>query len=126
MRQFTFLPIAILALNTGSEAEEKAILKAHGFSANKPLEGHYKGEQEQAWLVCLSGQEDRRKLVELAREYKQESVLFSGIDRTSVLYFVGDGHEEIVGVLTEVHESIAKEKDAYTFDPQSGKYFLTV
>lgn len=125
MRELSFRPIAILALNAGSEEHERAILAANGFNANKPLVGVYKGQEERSWLVALSDTEDARaKLVELAAAYDQESVLFSGMDRYSVLHYVEDGREEQLGVLRAVPAGVAKGKDCYTFDPVSGEYFI--
>lgn len=126
MRQNTFLPIAFIALNAGTDEQELTILKEHGFQANKPMKGVYKGKEENSWLICITGQEQRRKLVDLAREYKQESILFSGIDRTCTLHYIEDGREEILGVLTETPEHHAKQQQSYTFDPQSGKYWVVL
>jgi hypothetical protein len=59
----------------------------------------------------------------LAGCYNQESVLFSGIDRTCELVY-RDGKAEIIGVLTEVSQEEAEAAEAYTHDKELGKYWL--
>ena len=124
MRQFTFTPIAILAINVGDEQTERDILKSRGFKANKPLVGVYKGQEERAWLVPVTDAESRQEIVALAKDYNQESVLFSGIDRTTVLHYVETHKVEEIGVLSAVPEDYAKAQESYTLDPESGQYFV--
>lgn len=126
MRQFTFQPIAILALNAGHEEHERSILKVNGFNAIKPLLGVYKGQEERAWLVCISTPEEKEAVVNLAGKYDQDSVLFSGIDRTCTLRYLDEREDNILGVLKEVPEVFAKTQDSYTYDAKSDQYFVAL
>jgi len=125
MRAIVQTPIAILALNAGDKEYERGILKANGFHATKSLDGVYKGHAEQAWLVCISDS-SRQGIIALAKAYNQESVLFSGIDRTCTLHYVEDGREVIAGVLTEVPENFAKDQPAYTYDKVANQYWVAL
>ena len=124
MRQNNFLPIAIFALNGKDEAQERFLIERAGFTANKSMIGVYQGKEERAWLVPITSSEQKARLLELAAEYKQESVLFSGIDRTCQLHFVESGRVEHIGVLSTVSEQYAKGKESYSFDPESGNYYV--
>ncbi len=124
MRQNTFLPIAIFALNCDSEEHERSLIEAAGFNAYKPMEGCYKGEKESAWLVPICNTEQKAALLALAAMCEQESVLFSGIDRVSTLHYVKTGETEVVGVLIETSKEGAESRDCYTYDPEANTYWV--
>lgn len=124
MRDIVKTPIVIFALNAGSEEHEAGILKANGFNARKPLDGVHKGQHELAWLVCIHNTRDRQAIITLAKQYNQESILFSGVDRVCTLYYIADKRADQVGVLTDVPESFAKKQESYTYDKQANKYWV--
>jgi hypothetical protein len=125
MRQNTFLPIVMLALNADDVLErEEKILRDAGFSAIKPVYGVYKGEAERGWLVVISNDNDLKNICDLAWKYNQEAVLYSGVDRWSKLVY-HDGSEMELGLLYTAPEFIARQRDCYTYDGETGLYWVT-
>lgn len=126
MRQVNFLPIVIMALNLGTEEEEKRVFAQHGFNAVKPLEGVYKGSKERSWLIPATEGLHVAALKRIAKRYKQESVLFVAQDRQATLLILNENivdKEVKLGYLHAVSEEYAKSKDCYTFDPSSRQYW---
>jgi hypothetical protein len=98
------------------------ILKSKGLDVVIPCIGSYNGETEDSYIVPMS---EHGKVMELAREYNQESVLIRYADGECYLYFLDDGSMVELGKLVPVSEGEAKESDSYTYRPDLGTYYVT-
>ena len=74
--------------------------------------GVYKGTPEVSFLVIIHSDKDRAKLIDLAQDFNQESILISRPDRSSYLYMIENGDKIELGELQEV-ESV-EGLDAFT------------
>lgn len=116
----TFAPLVILALNTETDVEtEKAILEQAGFEYPRPVDGVYKGEKEQAWLLGINTVESA---LSVARDHGQESILFLDNQRNGWLIYCADERRELLGEFHEVSQSVAISRDSYTIS--DGRYFV--
>lgn len=115
--------IAILELNTVDlPSTELDIIACRGLHA-KHVYGRYKGVQNNAYVVIVNDDDDRVAVESLARQYNQESVLFSRSDRSSYLWFTDDGQTEEIGKLRTV-ANLQSEPDSYTYDPTTNLYWI--
>ena len=112
MFQVTFQPIVIMALNRASIALDVALLHEAGFSDYIQAKGSYKGVQEASYIIPIRGARDLDRLLALAANTGQESILVSRNDRTSYLIYVNGGEETELGVLKPWFRS--ELPDAYT------------
>lgn len=97
--------------NTRTTHNMETILNDYGFSFTQVL-GSYKGATEQSFLVIVNSDKDRAKLIDLAQDFNQESILISRPDRSSYLYMIENGDKIELGELQEV-ESV-EGLDAFT------------
>ena len=97
--------------NTRTTHNMETILNDYGFSFTQVL-GSYKGATEQSFLVIIHSDKDRAKLIDLAQDFNQESILISRPDRSSYLYMIENGDKIELGELQEV-ESV-EGLDAFT------------
>lgn len=117
-------PICIIALNTECLVKERQILNDLGFTGLKRLNGVYKGDHEFSWLVVLEKEEDIVTLIELALEYKQDSILFSNSERETMLVHPDGRPHKYIGTLKNTDRTEAHKHDGYTFDPETGMYWV--
>lgn len=100
--------------------------QAFGPTFIKRVLGSYKGAEEQSFVV--NG--DRRKVLDIAAHFGQESVLHLDTNRQATLYFInqGPGTEtyEKLGRLVTCTEEEAKAGDAWTYDRKQGQYYHVV
>ncbi len=111
-------PAVILALNTGELSDERATLRALGFEF-KPVTGVYKTVTEDSYVVLLKQTDDLKKLMDLAAQHEQESILFLDERRNAKLVYLKDNSTEPLGRFTKVSEVEAKQHDNYTKDDNS-------
>jgi hypothetical protein len=83
------------------------------------ITGSYKGIEEQSIIIPLKLE---RVAHMIARDHNQDSYLRHHNDRTCELVY-STGKVERIGVMTEVPESIAKSKDAWSRGVD-GRYFI--
>ena len=129
-------PFVILALNNESAEQDMAVLNEHGFRF-KHVDGVYKGEKENSYIIPLSHDEDLANfnlsvLRSLALTYNQECILrvhsdgsayLINTDKCSVSKY---GHESYIGQWREVSRHHAEALDGYTYDPEMGRYFAAL
>lgn len=90
------------------------------------VSGHYKGHNEESYLV--QGLEHLDSVLKLCRRYNQESVLISYGDRSSFLLDVKSGRETYIGKLVNVslRDILARQYDSYSFNPYTNLYYSCV
>lgn len=129
-------PFVILALNNDSAEQDMAVLKEYDIPF-KRVDGVYKGEKENAYVVPLPYDEDGAEFLlaalrSLAMGYNQECILrvhpdgsayLVNTDKCSVSRY---GRESYIGQWQEVSRHHAETLDGYTFDPESGRYFAAL
>ncbi len=121
----------IIALNREfkDETEEKGFWYKYGFQYKK-VYGVYKGEHERSYVIPVDPDEgawDVGALRSIAYCANQESILVVHGDGSAFLHYTSDqryGEVEYLGQWRDVPESVAKGSDCYTYDPQTGKYYL--
>jgi hypothetical protein len=98
MNIHTKTPVVILALNFGSERDEKALLAVAGLGERviKTVEGAYKGQIERSFVLDVGhsgpnfGELNLNifdAVLRFAEAYKQESVLFLSYSRDAQLIY---------------------------------------
>lgn len=120
MKQSTFLPIIIFSVQQNLPDDFDNFLN-HEYVKQKLFDakidftetvGSYKGVSELGFMVSA---EHRHAAEILAKQFNQESILYSGPDRFSFLEFIQDGGQPLpIGFLEPVSESEAKSQDAWT------------
>ena len=93
---------------------------------HKYLIGSYKGEVEPAWIV------NSKRLPEIFAEGfldEQESILVlghcrNGGARPAKLEFLKTGKTLELGLFHQSSETVARQRDAWSFDPQQNLYFV--
>lgn len=90
----------------------------------KRVEGCYKGTKESAFFVIADSVPESSTLVtKVQQEYEQETCLYLDSWRLAWLMYK-DGRNEPIGQWHSVPEIVAKKRDAYTFDPFTGVYYV--
>lgn len=90
-----------------------------------PVIGSYKGESEFAFICS---EKDYREVVAERRwTEEQESVMvISRCNKQYAILEYSNGELEGIGSVKEVSMREALEKDAWTYDPETSKWFITV
>lgn len=88
--------------------------------------GCCKGKQERTFICPLVMQYHFEFVLDLAREYMQESILFVSEKQTAILYYLQTGKLDNIGKWTNVSRDAALKQDAYTFDHTSNNFFVAV
>jgi hypothetical protein len=133
MRQITETPkIVILSAELSTETEFFNLLRTNRLlnmirDINLPfgvVEGYYKGVKENSVLVEIKNELDVETLLDFAKNFNQESILYSDENRESCLYICDNGLEnpEMIGKLQAVSELEAKKLDSYTY--VNGAYYI--
>lgn len=94
--------------------------------AGKRVVGSYKGEKEQSYMLPASDFYVRG-LPEVCARHEQESVLYLDGQRGAWLRFApeyGESGQKYLGQWREVPEAVAASRDAWTYDPQSGRFYV--
>jgi len=88
-----------------------------------PVKGCYKGQKEDSFKVNVSDPIDLGLVEKVARFFDQESYLLIDSNRIAWLWFLnGDVHR--LGSLVAASAAEAMAQEAWTFDPESGTYFI--
>ena len=119
----------LIELNTTNKDTERAeIVKAvPGAAGVAETVGAYKGQENRSWLVLLKlnhEAEQIQRLIELARVYRQESILVVDEDRKASLVYMEDERQVDLGTLVAVDEKTAKMQDAWTYAPHNSTYYI--
>ena len=120
------IPVAILALNMKNQSLEFNKLYASGFRLNetyKLAKGSYKGNEERCYIINASKLSDVAKILELAKEHKQECFILLNEEREATKVF-SNGKSEKMGRLKTVSESEALKHESWTYDYNTDQYFL--
>lgn len=89
----------------------------------EPVKGCYKGQEEDSFKVNVNDPIDLGVVDAAARHFEQESYLVIDAERIAWLYYL-KGRTQRLGEFVAVSEFEAKAQDAWTFDPESGTYFI--
>lgn len=122
-------PFAVLALNTDLPPSEEYTrmlslvtnLADLGGVIVKQGIGSYNGIQEMSYIIVTN---DRDGILDIARTFNQESILWVYPDRSADLFFTDtkDGQRQSVGIWHETHKAYAESLPCYSkFD---GRYFV--
>ena len=91
-------------------------------------EGVYKGEVEQSYLIPMDKGTTEYHVTgliyDLAKQYKQESVLVVDTDNNAELWYVDCIEATPIGTWTEVTAGKAQLTD-YTYNKTTNQYFIT-
>ena len=94
------------------------------------VQGKYQGVKEISFLVELDEKDyvnygtQINTVFNLARKYKQDSILMINDDYTAYLLYINSTRKESIGYFIEVDKDTALLKDAYS--KINGKYFITI
>lgn len=119
--------VIIIALNSGYDLHaETRMIKEYSGLDSKPLTGSYKGQCEYSHAVVLNKPLiDEKVLLDLARDWKQESVLLLDKDRRAELIFLDKNVQRLpVGRFTAVYDLEALKHDSWTYDPMYNQYYI--
>lgn len=124
MRTNSHTPAYIFAVNNTAIIEN---LRADGIVL-KDLQGSYKGQREDSWLIDANDWHAIELPATLADD-GQESVLYLDNQRNAWLYFAEDGYAfgakaVHLGPFREAHVTMATLRDAWTRDLSTGKYYV--
>lgn len=94
----------------------------------REVHGCYKGVPELAVVTWPESPLHERQILELARSWNQESVLVVHPDNACELVYLQEQEHapQFIGTWQEVSAEEAADLDAYTYDPESGRYFAAV
>lgn len=114
--------MVIFALNSPND---ELRLRQAGLKANnyKRLQGMYKGIAEDSYIIDMAHID---LIIDLAIEHKQESIMVLDEDRNAKLVYLANMSEESLGQLVEVSASEASNQLAYTYNPETNQFFITV
>jgi hypothetical protein len=121
--------IAIIALGAFDIKRDQEVLRRHFGEQEYPaLVGHYKGVQENSYIVelrkTLTGKITLGDVVDLAKKWNQESVLLLDNQRGAHLIYTDDRPDDYLGAWRELPKTQAIKHDSYTYDPRVNKYFV--
>jgi hypothetical protein len=105
--------------------ELESILKSNGY-AYKKVEGRYKNQKEESFVVILNRSDSLTQLIRLASKFDQESILLVNSDRKAELIYTADPLDGYVlgGTFRLVDGDLIQRTDlSYTYDPNSGYYY---
>ena len=127
MRNVNLKPFVIFAINSDmdSRAEQDLIGAFLGKSVKK-LTGCYNGKTEHSYLVVLDNEEDLILVRDLAAIYNQESILYVDNEREAKLHYLSQPSQKRLGRWSNVSAPVAISSDCYTFDPATGRYYVTI
>jgi hypothetical protein len=92
------------------------------------IEGCYKGTREKSFLIAVPGGEAgyafQTMIPQLARRWGQESWLYVDANRLASLHFCDERPTLILGQWWNAAPLEAKAKDAYSYLPDDGQYYI--
>jgi hypothetical protein len=121
-----FLIFSVYNINEIPSLNYKNSLEVENFLQNlgiafKVVKGCYKGQVENSYVVSSKHE---TKILELAADYNQESILQVDAVKNSSLRFLRDGSIERLGKFVKVEKEEALELDNYTYDFHTSSYFV--
>ena len=122
MRDNTLRPIVILAINTDSYENDIEAIQEFIPNYNRlAIHGVYKGKEELSYIIEVD--DNLADIQALANKYDQECILYLDNQREATLMY-GDGKKEYIGSFKSASKQLAQTKDSYTFNPQTGVYYI--
>ena len=130
------IPFVVIALNNESAEQDMAIFAEYDIPF-KHVNGVYKGEKENAYVIPLPHDGERQDFLlavlrSLAMGYNQECILRVHPDGSAYLVNTDKcrvsryGKETYIGQWQEVSRHHAETIDGYTYDPETGRYFAAL
>lgn len=124
-------PFVILALNLNDRGRECTIMHELFDGRFKELEGCYKGVVENSYLVTvpewtIDGLQRLDKVIDLARQFNQESILLVSQKREASLLYLHDNQPEKlvkIGDFEAITQWEARELDSWTFDRVANQFW---
>jgi hypothetical protein len=121
--------LVLFALNTNDQARElKLIRELFPMNAVAPIKGAYQGTEEDSWMLELTENRESaeiEKILGLAGRFNQHGIMVVDENRAAQLIFVSSRLTQDLGRLHGVAESEARTKDAWTYAPHNGTYYIT-
>ena len=112
----------MIELNSNSQAIEQGYLRHRGLKVKSGL-GSYKNKQSITHLVTFRTIEDLQKIISIAREYHQESILVVDSNRTCDLIYMDPKISPVkLGNWTEITQYEASKSDSWTL--LDNRYFV--
>lgn len=121
MRDTNLKPFVIMAVESvysTPQREADSLINAYGGNW-RPVEGCYKGEREDAYIVTLEDHVTLAHCVAIAAANHQESLLLVDEQRRAHLHYIDSGKVEHLGAFVECQP--AQAGDAYTI--ADGRYY---
>lgn len=124
MRNINLKPIVILALNQDTIKADKGLLSTFTGSefTNSHMVGSYKGKEEPSYILDVI-QYGLDNIIKLAKEHKQECILYLDNERSAYLYYDVNKFEHI-GTFKAVHKDEALKHDGWTLNPETNQYYI--
>lgn len=108
---------AIFALNTDNDMK---IIRKKGIYFALKVEGKYKGQTEDSYIVTINSKERFNKVIELAKEYNQETILLAYSNERLKLFSAllwnvqNDTPIDKLYLFLKVHKKDALQSEGYT------------
>ena len=131
MRNNNYEPIVILALNKDTISDDYIeIAEVLDLYKIKRLKGKYTHDDgtgiiENSYIIPLL-HVTVSDCIRLARDNKQESILYIDNQREAWLYYCNDGIWSHLGSFTRVSKDYALKQDNYTLDNSSNNYYCCI
>lgn len=90
----------------------------------KQVQGKYKDNEEDSFVVVQSGNNELRSLLEeLASDFEQESILLIDANRAAWLLY-SSGEDEYIGKWEAATREIAQQQEGYTYCPVLNQHYI--
>lgn len=109
----TMKRFVMFATNTNENGLAERFIKPIGF---KKVQGAYKGQLEDSYLVLANEDTYLNTVRKLAKLYNQESILIVNEDRKAYLEYIGTGKQVYIGQWTSIDSLTAQSLDNWTLD----------
>jgi hypothetical protein len=119
--------IAIVSMNSiDSEYPDyqNDFLFVRNLSGKPVIENHQHGNQIVSYMIIINEKEDYDSVIDIAKTFKQDSILISRKDRSTYKLFVDTGDKEELGAFRSVAKKIAQKESFYFNDAANGSYYI--
>lgn len=132
MKFYDNQPCIIMAFNQDEDPAGELVMveymttrdPAHDIGV-KQVQGFFDGVSETSYVCTYHTDSEYDRLIDLAFQNNQKSILRLDNQRNAYLYNVKNAEEAFIGKWVSVSEAIAKEFNAWTFDPSTNQYYIT-
>ena len=118
----------VLALNCYSKVGDIQALNHFGISRFKAVQGKYKGQKENAYIVPFNTVEQLQHIIFVARHFNQEAVLVVDKNRVAELVHLDNSNKsmmpEVIGKFQCVSSFEAEVSQNYVYDETRDCYYI--